>query len=757
MTKQAFFMGVRSRVLFHMVLPAVLLCLPVPAVYGRVAVSETLANPLIPGLGPFSDTATDTIPVSTTDTIPVPDILDLPEVMVTAFNVHRRLLDVPGSVSMIPAGQIERENPVTLLPLLNQASGVFAHAGTLNTSRITIRGIGARVPYATGKIRAYFNQIPLTNGSGISILEHIDPAVIDRIEITKGPASSAYGAGLGGTVNITARQPGERPPGIGTRAEAGSFGFLQNSLAADLSGKRAASSLVYSRTRSDGFRENNQYRRDALTSVTTIQAGDNTSLTALLAWSDMKGEIPSSIDSLTFYNSPGAAAQNWLRTRGYEDTQKLLAGLSGRHWLSDNMVLDASLFGTIHNEHEMRPFDVLYEDRSSGGGRAKASYFIRTDRMLLEAMAGGELFLEGFRYNTHENIGGEGTQGMQLSDNKEYIRAFNWFVQGDLEVGRLNVSGGLNLHATRIDYRDLFMIGGIDRSAVYHYGAIVSPRISANYRYRPYQAVFLTLSHGFSPPSLSETLTPEGFINPEIRPERSWNIEGGLRGNLWGHRVFYDLNAYSMRVQDLLVAERVGEDAWVGRNAGESVHRGLEAEGEVVLIRRHAGSAAEAAATTSALQAQGAGHWWETTRLTLRPVLTLNHFRFTDFTDREVDHSGNFLPGIPFVSGQLALNGEMRGGIYYSGVARYVGEMPMNDANTKYSNPYVLFGLSVGYRYRLGPVLLDAYLRLNNLLDTHHASMVLVNAPSFGTAPPRYYYPGMPRNVVAGMQLRYGF
>lgn len=709
-------------------------------------------------LGCTAAYSSTTPPASDTlvDTIPTPDVLELPEVMVTAFNVHRRLLDVPGSVSMIPASQIERENPVTLLPLLNQASGVFAHAGTLNTSRITIRGIGARVPYATGKIRAYFNQIPLTNGSGVSILEHIDPAVIDRIEITKGPASSAYGAGLGGTVNITARQPAGRPSGIGVRTEAGSFGLMQNSITADLGMGRSASSLVYSRTRSDGFRENNQYRRDALTSVTSIRVGENTSLTALLAWSDMKGEIPSSIDSLTFHTSPGSAAQNWLRTRGYEDTRKLLAGLSGRHWFTNQFALDASLFGTVHNEKEMRPFDVLFEDRSSGGGRAKASYFIRTDQVLVEAMAGGELFLEGFQYNTHENIGGEGAQGIQLSDNKEYIRAFNLFLQTDLEAGRLNVSGGLNLHSTRIDYRDLFRIGGIDRSAVYQYGAIVSPRISANYRYRPYQAVFLTLSHGFSPPSLSETLTPEGFINPEIRPERSWNIEGGLRGNLWGHRVFYDLNVYSMRVQDLLVAERVGEDAWVGRNAGESVHRGLELEGEVVLIRGIAPSHGTLPSGASVKQTGNAGPWWEASSLSLRPVLTLSQFRFTDFTDRGTDHSGNHLPGIPFVSGQLSLNGDFKGGMYYSGAVRFVGEMPMNDANTRYSDPYVLVGLSLGYRHKLGPVSLDAYLKLNNLMDRHHASMILVNAPTFGNAPPRYYYPGMPRNVAIGLVLQYG-
>ena len=706
------------------------------------------------------------------DTIPVREMVDLPEVMVSAFNAYRRLLDVPGSVSMIPAGRIEQEHPVTVLPLFSQASGVFAHAGTLNTSRITIRGIGARVPYATGKIRAYFNQIPLTNGSGVSILEHIDPAVIDRVEITKGPASSAYGAGLGGTVNMTARQPGSRQPSVGIRTEAGSFGLLRNSLTADMGFERIASSLVYSRTTSDGFRENNRYRRDALTSVTGFDLGARTRLTALLAWSDMKGEIPSSIDSLAFHTAPASAARNWLRTRGYEDTRKLVAGVSGRHWLNERLALDASLFGTLHDEHEMRPFDVLYEDRKSTGARVKASYFIWVGDARLEVMGGGEVFLENFHYHTHENIGGEGVQGEQISDNMEDIRAVNMFLQADLEAGRLNVSGGLNMHDTRIGYGDLFRIGGVDRSDVYRYGAIFSPRISVNYRYHPFHSVFFTLSHGFSPPSLSETLSPDGFVNPDIRPEKSWNTEGGLRGSLWNHRVFYDLNIFSMRVRDLLVAERVGPDAWVGRNAGESLHRGLELEAEVMLIRRRlpanppvhlrgqggngsiSGLGAPGASGPYAGASDG-GSWWELSELSLRPVMTISNFRFTDFVDLDTDHSGNSLPGIPYISGQVSLQAGLQGGLYFSGHIRHVGEMPMNDGNTRYSDPYTLLGFLVGYKWDIRQWALHVYLKADNLSDRHYASMILVNAPSFGNTPPRYYYPGMPRNFAGGIQLRY--
>ncbi len=698
------------------------------------------------------------------DTVIVTEIRSLSEVTVTAFNTSRRLLDMPGSVSMIPPGRIERENSLTVLPLLNQASGVFAHMGTLNTSRITIRGIGARVPYATGKIRAYLNQIPLTNGSGISILEHIDPSVIERIEITKGPASSAYGAGLGGTVNITARQPFGRAPSIGVSTRAGSYGLLSNVISFDGGNDRLASSLLYSRTRNEGFRENNSYRRDALTSVTQWRLADRTLFTALVAWSDMKGHIPSSVDSMTHFTAPRSAAQNWLRTKGYEDTEKLLAGVSGLHRFSERFTLQAGLFSTLHNEKEMRPFDVLFEQRKSAGSRIKGSYYLRLGQAAIEVMGGAELFFEDFRYGTYENIGGVGVQGDQISDHQELIRTANFFLQSEVEVGRLNASAGLNVHTSRTGYSDLSLIGGMDRSEVYNYGVILSPRVSANYRYLPFQALFVTLSHGFSPPALSETLTPEGFVNPGIRPETSWSVEAGLRGNLWGHRVFYDLSAYRMRVEDLLVAERVGADAWVGKNAGESVHRGLEAEIQLVLLRDPR-SADDGFAFGQPLHRRSRGRvglketgsWWRPTELSLRPVLTVNHFRFTDFVDRETDYSGNQVPGIPALVLGLGADAGFAGGLYAQGHFHYVGEMPMDDANSRYTEAYALLDLTAGYQGTLRQWHFNAFVKVNNMTNQHYASMILVNAPSFGNNPPRYYYPGMPRHFMTGLKIHYYF
>jgi iron complex outermembrane recepter protein len=672
---------------------------------------------------------------------PVQNEYQLDEIVVTAFNVSRRLLAMPGSLSMISSGQINSERAVTLMPLLNLASGVFAHSGTLSTSRITIRGIGARVPYATGKIRAYFNNIPLTNGSGISILEQIHPAVIERIEIIKGPASSAYGAGLGGTINITSRQPFLKPAGASNTMQIGSYGLFNNSIMLDMGSSKLASSLVYNRSQSDGFRENSNYHRDAFTSVTQFRHDERTQASLLLYLSDMKGYIPSSIDSTIFIENPRAAAQNWLKTRGFNQTTALLAGISATHKFSSGFSMDVSVFSTLHDEMERRPFDFLYENRWSAGSRLKVNRVFFTDLTQWQLMAGSEVFFEKFSYSNFENTDAAGSQGDIISRNRERIRFANLFVQADMDAEKLNLSAGLNANTNHINYTNQIHIGGIDRSGKYNYGVILSPRISANYRYHPVHAVFATISHGFSPPSLSETLSTDGFINPEILPEKSWNFETGLRGSFLNHGIFYDLGIYRMHVRDLLVAERVGEDAWIGRNAGSSVHQGVELELQ-----------------SSLFAAEDPRHsCWQIQQIMLRSALSINHYRFTDFVDDDVDHSGNTIPGIPPVYWNADVRLELAGGSYAGAGLAYAAGMPMNDANSRYSEPYVVVRATAGFQKQFRRLYLDSFIRADNLFNTRYASMILVNAPSFGNAPPRYYYPADPLIFSVGIKIGYQF
>lgn len=671
------------------------------------------------------------------------DHYHIDEIVVKAFGRSRRLLDVPGSVTNISRVQIERESPVTVVPLLNRAPGVFAHSGALNTSRITIRGIGARVPYATGKVRAYLNNIPLTNGSGISIVEDIDPSIIQGIEIIKGPATSVYGAGLGGTIIITALNPALRPAGIKNDFQAGSWNLYRNSLSIDTGGEQGRLSLMYSHTQSSGYRQNNDYRRDGLTLVSSAAPLKNTETTLILAFTSLKAHIPSSIDSLTFIESPRSAARNWLQTKGYEDYDKLLAGVSANYRFNSNLAAGLSLFSTMNKEKEMRPFDVLYENRLSAGTRINLAYTEIIPGGSWQLQGGGEFYAENFKYRSFENIEGLGEKGILRSNNSEQIGYFNIFFQTDIDLHRLKASAGINLNSGTTDYTDLFHEGMLNMSGKYSYGNIISPRISANYRYFKSNSVFMTVSHGFSPPSLSETLSPEGSVNPDIKPEKSWNIEGGLRGNLFEHRLFYDINLYSMRVSDLLVAERISEDAWVGKNAGESVHRGIELEIKSYIYRSIT---------------LNQGEWWQPAELSISPNLTINNFRFTDFADKGVDYSGKSLPGIPRKIVNAGIYGELHGGLYLLANYKYTGRMPMNDDNSIYSDSYIRTDIKMGLKRDIkNNIKSEVWIGIGNTFNEKYASMILVNAPSFNNNPPRYYYPGNPVNFSAGIRLNYHF
>ncbi len=52
---------------------------------------------------------------------------------------------------------------------------------------------------------------------------------------------------------------------------------------------------------------------------------------------------------------------------------------------------------------------------------------------------------------------------------------------------------------------------------------------------------------------------------------------------------------------------------------------------------------------------------------------------------------------------------------------------------------------------------LDIFMGVNNVFNEKYASMVLINAGSFGGNAPRYYYPGEPVNFYSGISLKYVF
>ena len=660
---------------------------------------------------------------------------EMQEVIVSAFRGKQKLLETPASVSMVGPVELHRDEDVNIAPVLNRVPGVFMHNGALNTNRITIRGIGARSLFSTAKIRAYLNDIPLTNGIGETTIEDIDLSLLSRLEVIKGPAASEYGVGLGGTILMQTAKAPYRHTSLSNQSTIGSYGLVRNVSAFKTGNDKANFSLVHNYMHSDGYRENNEYDRQSITALGEFYAGENTNVSVLATVIDLKAFIPSSIDSATFAENPRAAAGNWLGSRGFEDSRKALFGTSLQQQISSKISHSSSVFAGFRYAYELRPFNILREGNTSLGGRTAFTYRDADARFSPEISVGAEIYNEWYNWQTYVND--DRVIGPHLSDNEELRNYYNVFAKALLRLtDKLDVTAALNFNETSYQYSDFFA-DDVDLSGEYGFDGIVSPRVALNYRLNSNMAVFASVSHGFSPPTLEETLTPEGQINPDIQPERGMNYEIGGRGTALDNRLFFDVTLYSMRIRDLLVARRTAADAFIGVNAGRTTHNGLELSANYQLVRD--------------------GHPF-LEQATLFTSLSYNQYQFDEFLDEGNDYSGNDLTGVPNAVFNAGADFIFKNGLYANFNLLAVGAMPITDANTVYSDPYEVANFKAGFRKGLGKAFeLDVFAGINNLFDEKYAAMLGVNAGSFGNNAPRYYYPGLPRNYYGSLKLTYNF
>ena len=659
-------------------------------------------------------------------------VVRLQEVTVNALGAGRDYQSYGGNIALLRKRGLETSDPTNIQESINRVPGVYMHSGTINTNRITIRGIGSRSPFSTNKIRAYFGEIPLTNGSGETNLEDIDLTGLGSYEIIKGPNSSVFGSGLGGVILMNPATSSMTGNKISNDLTVGSYGLVKEQLNFSSNSERLKVFVSAGHLTSKGYRENNKVNRTH--AMLHLGAGiGQGKLNFLTYFVDQKAFIPSSLNETDFEQTPHKAAFTWRSAEGFEDTYRLLQGVSYATPLTKSLTLKSSVFLTHTDNYEPRPFNIL-DEQTTGFGTRNRLIFDFSERT--SWMIGMELFGDQHTFRTLANLyrdfpGMGSIAGNQLSDLKERRNYSNIFTQIDHElVPGLIATAGLNFNKTQyeLEYRpDNFR----DQSGTYDYQGVLSPRLALNYQLNPKLNAYFSLSHGFSPPSLEETLLPDGAINPDIEPETGLNTELGLRG--FFNRATLDLTIYRMQVQNLLVSRRTGADQFIGINAGETHHQGIELSFSLDIINS------------------------DQFELTNQGSYSISDFTFDEFMDGESSFSGNQLTGVPrhvlFNRFQVKYKP-----FFYAYVdQQYTSAIPITDDNTIYSDQYFLLNVTLGHARTLGRWNYDLGVTLRNITDQKYASMLLINATGFGGAAPRYFYPGLPFNWFSRLRVSFSF
>jgi iron complex outermembrane receptor protein len=666
---------------------------------------------------------------------------ELNEVIVGANRLAQNLRNNPATINVVSQKEIEFGNSINIAPILNRVPGIYMHTGALNTNRITIRGIGSRNLFGTAKIRAYFGDIPLTTGNGETTIEDFELNTIARLEIIKGANSSIYGAGLGGTIHLIPKKAYLDNSEVTSVFSIGSFGFQKGIVGINFGNQKHSVKAIYSNTHSDGYRDNNEYDRQTITLTSSHFLNDKNEVSFVGSYIDLKAFIPSSINQNDFENDPTSAAFTWGRAKGFEDTTRGIFGVSWKHQYGQHLKQQTSFFTSFRSGYEPRPFNILSENTFAIGVRSRLIGNSTVFKHKLDWTIGGEIFRDSHRSKTFENlyqnfpVGTGSVKGSALSNFKELRSYVNMFFESNYHLSENTLfSLGLNFNTTQYDLKDSFNpVGNIDQSGAYSFDGILSPKIGISHVLNDAISFYGTISHGFSPPSISETLLPDGQINTGIQPETGWNFEVGSRGELFKKRLQYGVAVFRLDVRNLLVAKRIAQDQFIGVNAGKTQHDGLEMSLRYSLIRNKP--------------------------VTINSYLsyTFNDFIFKEFIDEDQDFSGNDLTGVPSNVLNVGFEVNTNVGVYANIKFQSVGSIPITDSNSLFSDSYTLTNMKLGYKLAFNKIKLGAFIGIDNIFDEKYAAQLLINAGSFGGNAPRYFYPGNPLNYYTGIHINYSF
>jgi iron complex outermembrane receptor protein len=194
------------------------------------------------------------------------------QIVVTASRREQSLQEVPVSISVLEASELQMRNAQTIDDALRYVPGVNITGGQVN-----IRGSSGYSRGAGSRVLLLLDGVPFIAGdTGELVFESIPVGQIDRIEVVKGASSALYGSNaLGGVINIITKQIPETPEtdirsyaGLYNKPSYGSWGWSDKnryyngqSISHAYKSGDLGVALFFSRQFDDGYRQNDYHRR----------------------------------------------------------------------------------------------------------------------------------------------------------------------------------------------------------------------------------------------------------------------------------------------------------------------------------------------------------------------------------------------------------------------------------------------------------------------------------------------------------------
>jgi len=677
------------------------------------------------------------------------DDAPISEVVVTATRLETSLFNVPAAISRVSAEQL-RESALGI----NLADDVANVPGLLARNRnnyaqdqqISIRGIGANSAFGIRGVRVYQDGIPATGPDGQGQVSQFNLDSAERVEILRGPFSALYGNSSGGVIQLFTSD-GEDPMQLRSSVAYGSFDTFRAGVTASGTSGALGYNAAFTHFIVDGYRDHSSARNESFNGKVDYAINDSSRL-AFIAniVSRPDAEDPLGLTPAQFAENPEQTAAAALTFNTRKSLEQQTGGLIYDLDLTDRQSIrvlgyyghrdvEQFLAIPIGTQNPLTSAGGVVDlDRNFGGGDVRWSWRGELAGRAFSWVAGVSYDRQNELRQGYNNFIGTttGVKGALRRDENNITYNLDEYTQGTWDFAAAwSATVGVRRSEVHFDSQDHFIVpGNGDDSGKIQYDA-TSPVAGLVFKAAPWMHLYASYGQGFQTPLGSE-LAYRSDGGSGLNPlKAAYNTSNEVGAKLqFNERLTAEIAGFQTRTRDeIVVKSNVG-----GRPTYQNAGRTQRTGGELSVSYR----LAESWRTQVAYTYVDATYSDAYLTCTATPCPTSN----------TPVPAGNRLPGVPKsnVYANVRWGGEL--GWQVSANGQYVSGIAVNDVNNVFTPSYSVFGLSGGYGADLPAFRLNAFVRLNNLLDRAYVGSVIINEGN-----QRFFEPGPGFNVLAGFNV----
>ncbi|RXK13556.1 TonB-dependent siderophore receptor [Halarcobacter mediterraneus] len=658
--------------------------------------------------------------------------------VITANKIEEKLQDIPQSITVIDAQEIEEKEIKTVSDIIKQIPNMSATPD--RGIKVKFRGLNASLFTENNPVVIYVDGIPVSSKrSYIISLENIE-----RVEVLRGPQGTLYGKdAIGGVINIVTKEPSNETSGsIGFEYGSnnymrGTFNLntplIEDKLFINLNGELTSDDGWVTNTYNNDDKASKENNKNFATSL-FYKLTDNLSTRLSLKKERSKNY------GFKGYGiaSPSAQFSDFKRddaeNHGFENTsfEKYTINSQGLNikYDTDNYTFDSI---TVHRKTSVNgKYDLDY---TNGTYLDNSSMF--NDETL-------ENYSQEFRISNKENNGIRWLGGIYLDKTEQKHDPYGTHtLMYGIDYGTANMKSDMDNDTQAIFgqtmiplYKQLELTLGARYQRIkkkidydYYTNAIRTtgyntqktwntfiPKIALNYKINDNFSSFISVSKGYMPGGFNSAASGSSINITEstFEPQQSTNYEIGIKGIY--EKFDFTASVFRMNIEDVHVYRRLAGGSVFTDNADKAHSQGIEFD----------------------------FHYFPTDNLEISGALGFIKTEYDSYNVGDFNFSGEKIETTPSHTANLSIGYYHPNGFYARTDIKNQGSMNFyDDLNKDFvkEGSYTLVDAKLGYKYSDW----DFYVYGKNLTDEEYVNMYESNNffsyASFGD--PRFFGVGV--------------